>query len=106
LDRKDLIKELKTYDAGEEASFYPWVETIKNQQGSLSWHTGMIQILAGMYDYYPGTHEWFISWHICRSLYRQTYMILILEHRDDLYPSTGIIQILAYRYNPYPGTQV
>jgi hypothetical protein len=40
LERRDLIRELKTYDAGEEPPFYPWVETIRNQQGSLSWYTG------------------------------------------------------------------
>ncbi len=40
LERKDLIRELKSYDVGEEPAFYPWVEIIKSQQGSLYWHTG------------------------------------------------------------------
>jgi len=38
--KDDLLSEIKSYDAGQETSFYPWVQSIKNDQGSLYWYTG------------------------------------------------------------------
>jgi len=38
--KDDLLSEIKSYDAGQETSFYPWVQSIKNVQGSLYWYTG------------------------------------------------------------------
>ena len=38
--KDDLLSEIKSYDAGQETSFYPWVQSIKNSQGSMYWYTG------------------------------------------------------------------
>ena len=38
--KDDLLSEIRSYDAGQETSFYPWVQSIKNVQGSMYWYTG------------------------------------------------------------------
>ena len=40
VEEADLLKEIRSYDVGQETSFYPWVQTIKNTEGSLYWYTG------------------------------------------------------------------
>ena len=40
IDKEDLLDEIKHYDVGQETSFYPWVQTIKNREGNLYWYTG------------------------------------------------------------------
>jgi len=40
ITRDDMIDEVKHYNAGRDPTFYPWVQSIRSQQGSLSWHTG------------------------------------------------------------------
>ena len=37
IEKEDLLAEIKEYDVGQETSFYPWVQTIKNTQGNLYW---------------------------------------------------------------------
>ena len=37
--KEDLLGEIRSYDTGRDASFYPWVQSLKNRQ-SLYWYTG------------------------------------------------------------------
>ena len=37
--KEDLLGEIRSYDTGKDASFYPWVQSLKNRQ-SLYWYTG------------------------------------------------------------------
>merc|ERR1719334_524294 len=38
--KEDLLGEIRSYDRGQEASFYPWVQSLKAKQESLYWYTG------------------------------------------------------------------
>jgi len=47
--KEDLYREIKSYDGGQEASFYPWVQSLR-QQESLYWYTGSASSQAA-YDH-------------------------------------------------------
>ena len=40
IGKEDLLDEIRSYDVGQETSFYPWVQTIKSTEGNLYWYTG------------------------------------------------------------------
>ena len=42
IEQADLLNEIKSYDVGQETSFYPWVQTIKSTEGNLYWYTGAL----------------------------------------------------------------
>ena len=42
IEQGDLLNEIKSYDVGQETSFYPWVQTIKSSEGNLYWYTGAL----------------------------------------------------------------
>ena len=35
IEQADLLNEIKSYDVGQETSFYPWVQTIKSSEDTI-----------------------------------------------------------------------
>ena len=45
IEKSDLLSEIRSYDSGQEASFYPWVQSLK-QRENLYWYTGSVSSKA------------------------------------------------------------